>query len=112
MRLQAWLAPGVVFGLALAVYGLTAPAGLTWAHASADGGDLVTAARVLGVPHPSGYPTWTLLAILFDQLPLGTAAWRATLLSMVSGATACRAGGCHCALPGAARWRLGRRKPH
>lgn len=88
MRLQAWLAPGIVFVLALTVYALTAPRGLTWAHASADGGDLITAARVLGVPHPSGYPTWTLLAILFDRLPLGTAAWRATLLSMVSGATA------------------------
>ncbi len=88
MRLQAWLAPGVVFSLTLAVYGLTAPTGLTWAHASADGGDLITAARVLGVPHPSGYPTWTLLAALFDQAPLGTAAWRATLLSMLSGATA------------------------
>ncbi len=88
MRLQAWLAPGIVFSLALAVYGLTAPAGLTWAHASADGGDLITAAQVLGVPHPSGYPTWTLLAALFSQLPLGTAAWRATLLSMVSGASA------------------------
>ncbi len=88
MRLQAWLAPGSVFGLALAVYALTAPAGLTWAHASADGGDLITAAQVLGVPHPSGYPTWTLLAALFSQLPLGTAAWRATLLSMVSGASA------------------------
>jgi hypothetical protein len=88
VRLQAWLAPGIVFGLALAVYGLTAPPGLTWAHASADGGDLITAARVLGVPHPSGYPTWTLLAALFSQLPLGTAAWRATLLSMLSGAAA------------------------
>lgn len=86
MRLQAWLAPGIVFVLALAVYGLTAPTGLTWAHASADGGDLITAARVLGVPHPSGYPTWTLLAMLFDQWPLGTPAWRATLLSMLSGA--------------------------
>jgi hypothetical protein len=88
VRLQAWLAPGIVFGVALAVYGLTAPPGLTWAHASADGGDLITAARVLGVPHPSGYPTWTLLAALFSQLPLGTAAWRATLLSMLSGAAA------------------------
>jgi hypothetical protein len=42
----------------------------------------------LGVPHPSGYPTWTLLAALFSQLPLGTAAWRATLLSMLGGAAA------------------------
>ena len=88
MRLQAWLAPGIVFGVALAVYGLTAPPGLTWAHASADGGDLITAAQVLGVPHPSGYPTWTLLAALFSHVPLGTAAWRATLLSMLSGASA------------------------
>ncbi len=88
MRLRAWLAPGIVFGLALAVYGLTAPTGLTWAHASADGGDLITAARTLGVAHPSGYPTWTLLAALLGQLPLGTAAWRATLLSMLSGAAA------------------------
>jgi hypothetical protein len=88
VRLQAWLAPGIVFGVALAVYGLTAPPGLTWAHASADGGDLITAARVLGVPHPSGYPTWTLLAALFSHLPLGTAAWRATLVSMLGGAAA------------------------
>ena len=83
-----WLAPGLVFGLALAVYGLTAPPGLTWANASADGGDLITAALTLGVPHPSGYPTWTLLAALFSRLPLGTAAWRVTLLSMVSAAAA------------------------
>ncbi len=88
MQVRAWLVPGIVFALALAVYGLTAPTGLTWSHASADGGDLITAARVSGVPHPSGYPTWTLLASLFGQLPLGTVAWRATLLSMVSGAAA------------------------
>ncbi len=83
-----WLAPALVFGAALLVYALTAPAGLTWAHHSADGGDLVTAALVRGVPHPTGYPTWTLLAALFSHLPLGTAAWRATLLSMLSGAAA------------------------
>jgi hypothetical protein len=88
VRLQAWLVPGLVFGLALAVYGLTAAPGLTWAHHSADGGDLITAALTRGVPHPSGYPTWTLLAALFGQLPVGAAAWRITLLSMVSGATA------------------------
>ncbi len=84
----SWLAPGLVFGLALAVYLLTAPPGLTWAHDSADGGDLISAALTLGVPHPSGYPTWTLLAALFSRLPLGTAAWRVTLLSMLSAATA------------------------
>lgn len=88
VRLPGWLAPVLVFGLALAIYGLTAPPGLTWAHDSADGGDLVTAALVVGVPHPTGYPTWTLMAALLSQLPLGAAAWRATLLSMLSGAAA------------------------
>lgn len=87
----AWLAPGLVFVLAMAVYLLTAPTGLTWAHNSADGGDLITAALTRGVAHPSGYPTWTLLAALFSHLPLGTAAWRATLLSMASAAAAAAA---------------------
>jgi hypothetical protein len=72
----------------MTVYALTAPPGLTWAHDSADGGDLITAALTLGTPHPSGYPTWTLLAALFSRLPMGEPAWRATLLSMVSAATA------------------------
>ncbi len=85
---EASLVPAIVFGLALAVYLLTAPPGLTWAHDSADGGDLITAALTRAVPHPSGYPTWTLLAALFSYLPLGAAAWRATLLSMVSAAAA------------------------
>lgn len=88
MRARLWLAPVLVFGVALAIYAATAPPGLSWAHASADGGDLITAARVRGVPHPSGYPTWTLLAALFSAWPAGTLAWRATLLSVVSGATA------------------------
>lgn len=70
------------------MYASTAAPGLTWAHASADGGDLITAAAVRGVAHPSGYPTWTLLAALFSHWPAGTLAWRAALLSMVSGATA------------------------
>ncbi len=35
--------------------------GLTWAHHAADGGDLLAAALVGGVPHPSGYPTYQLL---------------------------------------------------
>lgn len=72
----------------MTVYSMTAPPGLTWAHTSADGGDLITAALVRGVPHPSGYPTWTLLAALFSAWPAGTLAWRVTLLSMVSGAAA------------------------
>lgn len=82
-----WL-PTLVFGLALAVYGLTAPTGLTWANASADGGELITAALVRGIPHPTGYPTWTLLATLCSKLPFGAPAWRIAALSMLSAAAA------------------------
>ncbi len=35
-----------------------------------DSGDLISAAAVLGVPHPPGYPLWTMLAFLFGKLPL------------------------------------------
>jgi 4-amino-4-deoxy-L-arabinose transferase-like glycosyltransferase len=38
------------------------------------------------VPHPSGYPTYTLLAWLFTQLPVGVIAYRVNLLSAVCAA--------------------------
>ena len=88
MRQRFWLAPAIVFVVALAVYLRTAPPGLTWAHDSADGGDLIAAALVRGVPHPSGYPTFVLLARLFTRLPWHTPAWQVTLISMLGGATA------------------------
>ena len=88
MRQRFWLAPVIVFVVALAVYLRTAPPGLTWAHDSADGGDLIAAALVRGVPHPSGYPTFILLAHLFTRLPWHTPAWQVTLISMLSGAAA------------------------
>lgn len=86
--IRPWLVPVIVFTGALVVYAATAPRGLTWAHDSADGGDLIAAAVVAGVPHPTGYPTFTLLAALFAHLPLGALAWRVSLISVVSGATA------------------------
>lgn len=85
---RLWLGPALVFAVALAVYVWTAPSGLTWANGSADGGDLAAAALVGGVPHPSGYPTATLLARALVHLPWHTGAWRVTLLSMLSGAMA------------------------
>ncbi len=88
MSQRRWLGPAIVFALALAVYLRTAPPGLTWAHDSADGGDLIAAALVGGVPHPSGYPTYMLIAGLFNRLPWHTPALRVTLISMLSGAAA------------------------
>ncbi len=82
------LAPIAVFIIPLTVYLLTMPLGLTWAHSGADGGDLITAAVTLGVPHPSGYPTYTLLGWLFSRLPFGALAWRFNLLSALATAGA------------------------
>lgn len=68
-------------GLACLLYASTSAPWLTWAHDGADGGDLIVAAMTRGVPHPSGYPAYCLLARLFAQLPLGNIARRFNLFS-------------------------------
>ena len=45
---------------------------------------------VLGTPHPPGYPVYMLLLWAFAQLPFGTLAYRANLLSVVFGAISIR----------------------
>jgi hypothetical protein len=80
-----WLALSVT-ALVLAVYLATLSPGLTFQHNGTDGGDLVTAAWTLGVPHPTGYPFYTLLAWLFSRVPVGTVAYRVNLLSAVCAA--------------------------
>ena len=79
-RTGRWLALGVA-GVALAVYVATLAPGLTFEHNGVDGGDLIAAARSFGVAHPSGYPTYTLLAWLASHLPAVTVAYRVNLLS-------------------------------
>ena len=53
-----------------------------------DSGEFIVAAQHFGVPHPTGYPLWTLLAWLFQLLPLGNAAWEVNIFSGVCGALA------------------------
>ena len=61
-RRAACVWPACVAGvLALLLYGRTLAPGLTWAHDGADGGDFLSAALTGGIPHPPGYPTYTLL---------------------------------------------------
>ncbi|MBI5448723.1 DUF2723 domain-containing protein [Candidatus Gottesmanbacteria bacterium] len=49
-----------------------------------DSGDLVTAAATFGVPHPPGYPLYTLLGWFLNWLPWFTPAWRVGLLSSLT----------------------------
>lgn len=77
----------------MAVYLLTMPPILSWAHYGADGGDLVTAIVRGSLPHPPGFPMYLLLGKSFTLLPWGDPAWRLNLLSavMAAGATLCTA---------------------
>ena len=85
-RLRRVLPPLAVGAFALWLYASTAAPWLTWAHDGADGGDLIAAAMTLGVPHPSGYPTYCLLSRLYALLPLGAIARRFNLFSATSAA--------------------------
>jgi len=89
----AWarLAPLLAFLVLAALYVAT----LRPSVAGGDSGELTAAALTGGVPHPSGYPVFALLARFFAALPLGhSPAWRVNLLSAMSTAAA---GGLLCA---------------
>ena len=71
--LATW--PGL---LVLGVYVATLAPSVT----GEDGGELITAAYHFGVPHPPGYPLWTILCGVWTHIiPFGTVAWRANLFS-------------------------------
>ena len=75
-----------VFGLALALYLRTLAPSITWKNNGGDSGDLITAAFTGGIPHPPGYPLYTMLAGGFIALPGGDVAYRVNLLSALSAA--------------------------
>lgn len=75
----ARLAPVVVFLVALVAYVRTLLPG----QAFDDWGEMQTVPHVLGIAHPTGYPTYILAARLFEVLPFGSVAYRANLFSAV-----------------------------
>jgi len=82
--------------LAFLVLGTLYIATLNPSVAGGDSGELTAAALTGGVPHPSGYPLFALLARAFAALPFGhSPAWRVNLLSAMSMAAA---GGLGCAV--------------
>lgn len=53
-------------------------------------GIFITGAMYPGVPHPPGYPLWTLWGWMFIKLlPIGNIAWRAAFASATASALAC-----------------------
>jgi len=77
------LIAGILVFTLFVVYSSTLAPGLTWANSGVDGGDLITAAAIGGVPHPTGYPLYLLLARGFQLLPLGSLALRTNFMSAV-----------------------------
>lgn len=73
-----------VFLLALGLYlGTLAPDVLPY-----DSGTLQAKSYLLGIGHPTGYPTYIVLGKLFTYLPVGNIAYRVNLSSAVYGAFA------------------------
>ena len=76
---RARVAAALVAGLALVVYLRT----LLPSQAFGDWGEMQTVPHILGIAHPTGYPTYVLLAWLAELPPIGSVAFRANLLSAI-----------------------------
>ncbi|MCU0858815.1 MAG: DUF2723 domain-containing protein, partial [Pontiellaceae bacterium] len=87
-----WLSFGITFLTALTVYTLT----LQPTVGLEDSGELIVASDYLGVPHPPGYPIWSLLTWFFQWIFHGVTyhgypnpAWGVNFFSGFAGALAC-----------------------
>jgi hypothetical protein len=65
------------------LYLSNAPQEITRANFGGDGGDFLAAALTGGIPHPTGYPTYTILARWVQKLPFGAPFWKGALLSLL-----------------------------
>ena len=72
-----WIAAGVAWLVSQTVYFLTTQPNV----GLLDSGEFLTASVHVGVPHPTGYPLWTILSHLFTLFPIGNGAWEVNLFS-------------------------------
>ena len=84
----ALAAVGFTVFFVFTIYARTMAPTITWRNNGADSGDLVSAAINLGVPHPTGYPLYTMIAHLFTMLPGAEPARSVNLLSALAAALA------------------------
>jgi hypothetical protein len=80
-----WFAFGITTLLVFIGYWWTLAPDLTLE----DSGELAVASKYAGVPHPPGYPVWTIYTWLFTKLPIANIAYRVGLSSAFAGALAC-----------------------
>jgi tetratricopeptide (TPR) repeat protein len=81
-----WLAFGLTLVVMWVVYFLTLAPEVTLE----DSGELVTGSMYAGIPHPPGYPVWTIYSWLWTVLvPVGNMAWRVALAEAAAGAISC-----------------------
>jgi len=72
-----WIPAGIVWLVVQALYFFTAQPNV----GLLDSGEFLTAAVHMGVPHPTGYPLWTIGSWLFQLAPIGNNAWEVNLFS-------------------------------
>ncbi len=81
-----WLALIITFAVIWTVYFLT----LAPEQTLEDSGELCTGAFYAGIPHPPGYPFWTIYAWLWTKLlVVGNVAWRVEVGEATAAALAC-----------------------
>lgn len=78
---MAGLAVVAAAGLSLALYLATMPPTITWWFGGSDSGDLASAADLLGIPHPTGYPLFVILGHLSSRIPAGEVAGRINVMN-------------------------------
>ena len=72
-----WIAAGAAWLVSQVAYFLTTQPNV----GLLDSGEFLTASVHVGVPHPTGYPLWTIFSHLFTLFPIGNGAWEVNLFS-------------------------------
>jgi len=87
---RPWWLGFIVFIIVLSVDVKLLSPWVSWELESQDSGDLICSAYFLGIPHPTGYPTYCMLAKLVQTIvPIKSIAWRTNLFSALSAAVCC-----------------------
>src|SRR5437016_5672078 len=80
-----WLALVIAFAAIWIAYLYTLAPDLTLE----DSGGLCTASFYAGIPHPPGYPFWSIYSYLWTLLPFGSVTWRVEVGESFAAAMAC-----------------------